>query len=158
VLVNSKKQYKYEIIKVTTCKKSEKHLLEIKIVNKSQSLSYLAEDIAADNDFITGFSPLDIRSISYFATCDKYEKILAEDNIKKTFELLRADSINGNKAIKIRNKNTEKCNVILLKDFSDSDLIEKLNSQDAYQIGYLAGQEQGLKDITRLRLINSDKR
>jgi hypothetical protein len=151
-IIQLKKQHKYEIIKITTCDTSNKHLLEIKIVNKCPTLSYLAEDVAADDDFISGFSPLNIRSISYFATLDKYEKILSEDKIRKTFELLRSDSINGNKAIKISNKNTREYKVILLKDFSDSDLIDKLNSQDAYQIGYLTGQEQGLKDIKRISL------
>ena len=58
-----KKQSSYELINVSVCKKSGKHLAEIKISGKSQSITYLAEEIAKDDNFIMGFSAINIRTI-----------------------------------------------------------------------------------------------
>jgi hypothetical protein len=60
-----KRQFPYELINVSSCKQSGRHLLEIKISGKSQCISYIAEEVALDDDFIMGFSPNDIRTICY---------------------------------------------------------------------------------------------
>jgi hypothetical protein len=36
---------------------------------------------------------------------------------------------------------------------TDSNLIDELTSQDAYYLGYLAGQEQTWKDCARMRVV-----
>jgi hypothetical protein len=144
-----KRQFPYELKNTYACKETGKHLLEIKISGKSQSISYLAEEIAIDDDFITRFSPTDIRTISYLAACDKYETILQEEKIKKSYEIARSKNINGNKTILLKHKITDESIIVLLKNFANSDLIEKLDAQDVYQVGYLAGQEQFLKDNVR---------
>ena len=54
----------YEIRNVSTWPKNSRHILEIKITGKGQSISSLAEEIVVDNNFIMGFSPADIRTIT----------------------------------------------------------------------------------------------
>lgn len=149
--------FPYELIKVTSCSQTGRHLLEIKITGKSQGAYYLAEDVASDDGFISLFSPRDISVICYLAACDKYEKILEEENVKKTFELLRGSSRGGGKSIQLRNKINGEISVISLREFSDKGLIESLESKDVYQIGYLAGQEQTLKDVARLKILAGKK-
>lgn len=152
-----KKQFSYEISNVSTCKQSGKHLLEIKIFGKSQSVSSLAEEIAIDDGFLAGFSPLDIRTICYLAACDKYEKILREEKIKKSYEIIRSKVINGNKTVRLKHKDTGESIVITIKNFANCDLIDTLDPKDVYQIGYLAGQEQSWKDRMNLKIISPDK-
>lgn len=147
------KQFPYEINNVSTCKQTGKHLLEIKISGKSQSILYLAEEIAVDDGFIAGFSPADIRTMCYLAACDKYEKILREEKIKKSYEIVRSKIINGNKTVRLKHKDTGESIVITLKNFADCDLIDTLDPKDVYRIGYLAGQEQSSKDSGRLKII-----
>jgi rRNA-processing protein FCF1 len=146
-------QSAYEIGNVPICQKTGQHVIEVKITGKGQSIPCLAEEIVVDNNFIMGFAPSDIRTITYLATCDRYEKILLEEKIKKSYELIRSKSRGGNKTVQLRHKETNEHMVVSLNDFSDQDLIDKLVSQDAYYLGYLAGQEQTLKDCVRLKLI-----
>ena len=147
-------QSAYEIGNVSSCQKTGQHVIEVKITGKSQSISCLAEEIVVDNNFIMGFSPSDIRTITYLATCDRYEAILLEEKIKKSYEVIRSKNRDGNKTVQLRHKETNEQLVIALNDFSNHDLIDKLVSQDAYFLGYLAGQEQTMKDCVRLKLIS----
>lgn len=148
-----KTQSSYEILHVSTCPKTGRHFLEIKITGKSQSITYSAEEIVVDNSFILGFPPGDICTITYLATCDRYEKILQEEKISKCYELIRARSRTGEKTIHLRHKHNGEHLLIALNSFADSNIIDQLVSQDAYHLGYLAGQEQSLKDSIRLKLI-----
>lgn len=153
-----KKQFLYEVKKITVCPKTDKHLIAVKVVSKAQGMSCFAEEIVADESFLTGFSPRDIRDITYHAVCDKYEAILEKEKIKKSYELIWSRSVDGDKAVTLKNKKTDESITVALKSFTDSNLIEKLDSQDAYNLGYIAGQEQALKDILRLKIINGDKK
>jgi hypothetical protein len=150
---NLKSQFPYELVNVSTCKQSDRHLLEIKISGKSHNITYIAEELVADDDFILGFSPPDIRTICYLAASDKYEKILQDEKIKKSYQIIRSKSINGDKNIKIVHKTTGDTKLVSIKSFYDSELIENLDSKDVFHIGYLAGQEQSWKDIMRLKII-----
>jgi hypothetical protein len=147
----------YEIKCVTTCPKTSKHLIEVKIMGKSQSLVCLAEEISADDSFIMRFSPADIRAITYLAMSDRYETILEEEKIKRSYELIRSRDVKGTKTIKIKHKMTGEVSVISLQNFNDSKLIDNLEAHDAYYLGFLAGQEQTWKDCVRVKLIQSDK-
>lgn len=149
-----KQQFAYEIKKVTTCPETGKQLIKIKVIGKGQSITCPAEEIVVDNNFITGFSSIDIRTITYLATCDRYEALLKEEKIKKSYEIIRAKSRGNNKTVQIRHKETNEHRVVSLVDFTDSNLIDELASQDAYYLGYLAGQEQTWKDCVRLKVVS----
>lgn len=146
----------YEIRSVSVCEKTGQHLIEIKIIGKGQSITYLAEEIVVDNSFVTRFAPSDIRTITYLATCDRYETILREEKIKKTYEVLRSQERGGTKTVRIRHKETNEHLVVSLKAFTDQNLIDQLASHDAYYLGYLAGQEQTWRDCVRLKMISSE--
>jgi hypothetical protein len=152
-----KHQPAYEVNNVSICPKTGNHLLEVKITGKSQSTHYLAEEIVVDNNFLLSFSSSDIRTITYLATSDRYETILREEKIKKSYEIIRGRSNKGNKQIQIKNKLTNEIRVISLCAFNDPELIDSLNSQDAYHLGYLAGQEQTWKDCVRLKIISKER-
>lgn len=149
-----KKQSAYEIKNISACQKSGQHIIEIKVAGKGQSILCLAEEIVVDNNFIMGFAPFDIRTITYLATCDHYEAILRAEKIKKSYEVLRSKNRGGNKTVQLRHKETNEHIIISLSDFSDGNLIDQLKSQDAYYLGYLAGQAQTWKDCVRLKFIS----
>lgn len=44
-----------------------------------------------------------------------------------------------------------------IKKSADQDLIDNLESKDAYHLGYLAGQEQTFRDFACLKLLSSKK-
>lgn len=152
-----KNQFAYELKVTTPCPKTGKHRVEVKIAGKSQRLNYYADEVAADNKFLSGFCPADIRIIVYLATSDKYEAILEEKKIKKKFEMIRSKTINGNKTVQFRDKKTGNHIIKTLKDFDDVNIIESLSSHEAYKLGYLAGQEQSWIVSHRLKLITCDK-
>lgn len=155
---NLNSSFPYEIANVTSCRQSGKHLLDIKITGKCQGIHYLAEEIASDDAFLESFSPTDIRMICYLAACDKYEKILEKEKIKKIYSLLRSSSINGKKSIQLHNKINDEITVIPLREFIDRDIIEKLDPNDVYQVGYMAGQEQTMKDMAKIKVISNNHR
>ena len=148
-----KKQSAFEIKYISTCPTTMRHLIEVKINGKGQSISCMAEEIASDHNFLAGFPPADIRTITYLATSDKYEAILREEKIKKSYEIIRSKSINNKKNILIRNKFTGETFRKSILDFSDQDLIDHLDPRDAHHLGYLAGQEQTFRDLIRLQTI-----
>lgn len=148
-----KNQYAFEVMKVSTCSKTHQHKLEIKIIGKGQCVYYSVEEIVADNNFLIKFSPADIRTITYLAACGRFEAILEKEKITKSYEIIRSGNRKGQKTIQLKDKYTHEHIIVSLKDFGSSDLIDKLNSQDAYSIGYLAGQEQTWKDTARIKLI-----
>ncbi len=155
---NLNSSFPYEITNVSSCCRTGKHLLEIKVSGKCHGINYLAEEVASDDSLLESFSPTDIRMICYLAACDKYEKILEDEKIKKIYSLLRSKSINGKKSIQLHNKINDEITVIPLREFIDRDIIEKLDPHDVYQVGYMAGQEQTLKDMTKLKVITSNHR
>src|SRR5579872_4854635 len=100
--IQFKKQYAFELKNISTCSETMGHLIEVKVNGKGQSISCLVEEIISDDDFVAGFSPVYIRTITYLATCDKYEAILREEKIKKTYEIIRSKNIYDKKTIMIR--------------------------------------------------------
>lgn len=108
-----------------------------------------------DIHFLMGFSAADIHTITYFATCDRYEAILKEEKLKKVYELIHSRSKNGEKTIQLRHKITNEISTFL-RDFANLNLIDSITSADAYHLGYLAGQEQTWKDYVRLKLISNN--
>src|SRR3990167_3023012 len=152
-----KNQFAYELKVITPCPITGKHRVQVKITGKSQRLNYYADEVASDNNFLSGFCPTDIRTIVYLATSDKYEAILKEEKVKKTLEMIRSKNINGNKTVQFRDKETGNHIIKTLTDFNDINIIDKLSSHEAYKLGYLAGQEQSCVASRRLKLITCDK-
>jgi hypothetical protein len=130
-------------------------MVEAKVIGKGQSISCLAQEILADNDFIVCFSPADIRTITCFAMTDKYETILYQEKIKKSYDIIRSKDMSGKKSITIKNKLTGDLIVKSISDFADGDLIDNLESKDAYHLGYLAGQEQIFRNFAHIKLLSS---
>lgn len=155
VFTQFKTQSAYEIRNVFVCQKTGKQIVEVKITGKSNSIVCSAAEIAEDDSFIGCFSPLDIRTITYLATCDQYEIFLQKEKMRNPYEIIRSKKNNhGDKTIKLRHKETNEYRVVSVADFVDQNLINDLSSQDAYYLGYLAGQEQSWKDCVRLKLIS----
>ncbi len=151
----SNSQPAYEIKNISISPETSKHIIEMKLIGKAQSITCTAEDIAGDNNFIMRFSPADIRTITYYATADRYELMLNQVNNSRSYEIIRSKNINGNKTVQLRNKLTNENIIMPLKEFSKSDLIDELNSEDVYYLGYLSGQEQALRDYSRMKLITT---
>ena len=86
---------------------------------------------------------------------DKYESILYQEKIKKSYDIIRSKDMSGKKSIIIKNKLTGDLIVKSISDFADGDLIDNLESKDAYHLGYLAGQEQIFRNFAHLKLLSS---
>jgi hypothetical protein len=127
------------------------------VVGKGQSVIYPAREIMADDSFINSFAPADIKTITCFAMSDKYEAIFQEKKLSKSHEIIRSKNIDGKKTVLFRNKMTGESVVKYISNFVDEDLIDNLESKDAYQLGYLAGQEQSSRDFARLKILSSKK-
>lgn len=155
ILSQFKNQYAFELKDATICSLTSKHIIEIKVIGKGQSISCLAENVVADDNFLIGFSPCDIRTIVCLAMTDKYEAILQQEKIKKSHELIRSQSKRGEKTIVIRNKLTGHSSIESISNLANGDIINDLESQDAYYLGYLAGQEQIFRNFAHLKMTSS---
>jgi len=152
-----KKQYAFELKNITTCSKTGRHLVEVKIIGKGQSILCVAQDILSDADFIVGFSQKDVSLITSYAISDQYESFIYQEKIKKAYEIIRSKNQGGKKTVLIRHKLTGDSIIKSLSDFADEDLINHLESKDAYYLGYQAGQEQTFRDFARLKAVSSKK-
>lgn len=157
VFAQFEKQHAFELKNILTCPKTAKHLVNVKVIGKGQDISCLAEEIIADNSFVMGFSQTDVRTIAYLATTDRYEAILREEKIRKSYEIIRSKNLNGKKSVVIRNMLTGDSVLKEIQGLDDNELIENLKSKDAYHLGYLAGQEKTFQEFARLRVLSSKK-
>src|ERR1700722_8777186 len=69
----TQQSYLYKIIDKETCKKTNEEVLRIQVAGKNVFLKMTPKEIAADDDMLRGFSPLDVRTITYFACKEHFE-------------------------------------------------------------------------------------
>lgn len=128
--------------------------IRVHVVGTDKTIELSPKDIIADDALIEGFAKKDIRTISYYA-CKEINKPTLKivshsfsDRLKKIIFFLK--NAKTNEQIE-----DTASNISLNKE-----MIMQLSSEDAHRIGYLCGNEDGIKEkemIYKLKNKNSRK-
>lgn len=152
----------FELVEFKEDPNSLKTILFYKVVNKATfPLSALAEHLVEDNELISMFSQLDVRTITFFATKDK----LMSQNCKNKniYEIImQAYSEDGEAKIIFKDLQTNQTKIKLAKKiFSNETLFSKFDKKDLLQIGYLVGyheHEQNMISMSKTDSANEKQR
>ena len=69
----TQKTYLYKIVDKEICKNTNEELFIVQVAGKNAFLKMPPKEIAADDSMPRGFSPLDVRTITYFACKAHFE-------------------------------------------------------------------------------------
>jgi hypothetical protein len=135
------KIYFYKIVDKITCKKTGEEKFVVQIAGKNVFLQLTPQQLMYDDLMLRGFSPLDIRTITY--TACQQEKI---QPIKKPFFKVIAQFFSTDRhremfTLKTEGTTTE-INQSAQEISNDPALIKQLGAEDAHRVGYVAGVEQ----------------
>ena len=146
-----KNQYPYEVFDISFEPKKNKHRIEVKLSGKALSDFFWAEDLASSKKYLEKFSPKDLQTITYLATCDHFSNKIFEP----MYRIFRVNSSkNSKKKIGIENIFTGKKEIKGIDEITaNSDFLTRMHFLDVFQIGYLIGQEQAKKNA---KLVNKD--
>jgi hypothetical protein len=148
--------FSYKIIDKEFCKKSNTEKLVIQVMGKNAFISIAPQELMLDEYLLRGFSPLDVRTITYLALNNSqslpkrsFYKIISQFfSSKKNQEMLTIQNLNANTFITKSAQEISK----------DPSLIKKLEPEDAHRIGYITGTEQILQENTALNEIKHDNK
>jgi hypothetical protein len=136
----------YKIVGKEFCKKTNEEKLAIQVAGKSVFVHFTPHELVKDEVTLKGFSPLDVRTITYLA-CNAEQRLKS----KKPLYQIVAQFFSRNKGEETFIIQSEKENKRIIKSAqeisSNPHLIDGLNSQDAHRIGYVSGSEQVATEI-----------
>ena len=134
--------FAYKIVDKVKCTKTGEEIFVIQIAGKNAFLHLSPHDLVRDDAMLRGFSPLDIRTITYIAC--HIEKPAREES--KSLYRIVAQFFSRTKKSEMFTIQPINETVQITKSAqdisSDPILIRKLGPEDAHRIGYVTGAEQ----------------
>ncbi len=143
--------YAYKIVKRKENNVTGEEKFVIQLTNKKVFFELSPEKIVLDEKMLRGFSPLDIRTITYYA-CKKMDldKIPKKESpITRIYRVVAQVFSRHSKQEMITLENEETGNVISqpVQTISNSpEMIDKMSPKDAHLVGFVAGSEVATKD------------
>jgi hypothetical protein len=137
--------YDYKVVNKELCKKTNKEILVIQVTGKNVLFKMSPKEIVEDDLLLQGFSPLDVRTITYFS-CKEFFKENCQDDANPN-RLYRINAFTFYHKLKkqmlvIEKLKTEVYITTTLQNISSNfEMIEGFSPKDAYSIGYAAGME-----------------
>lgn len=129
----------YRIVSITQ-NTHDNYEVTVQVIGAASVLKMKPEEILADDDLTSRFSPLDVRTLTYLGYLDinspKYKILarrLSEKDNKIVFALLKKGS--KNPEIKVASEISQ-----------NSDILKQLNRDDAHMVSYIAGTEHMLEE------------
>jgi endo-alpha-1,4-polygalactosaminidase (GH114 family) len=144
--------YFYKVIDKEICKKRNEKMLVIQVAGKNVFLKMSPKEIAADDDMLRGFSPLDIRTIIYFA-CKKHfeakQQKAAEPKRNILYRIVAQTFLRRQKKQMLVIEQVDQAEVITTSVQAASnnpEMIDGFSPRDAHRVGYAAGVEAVLHE------------
>lgn len=140
--------YVYKIVGKEKCKKTGEEKLTVQVAGKNVFLQFTPKELVMDETMLKGFSPLDVRTITYLALqTDKPKqkklfRIIAQFFSRQRKEEMFVIQADGDNA-QITKSAQELSN--------DPHVIQNFDPQDAHRIGFIAGSEQVAAEEEELR-------
>jgi hypothetical protein len=139
--------YLYKIIDKEICKKTSEELLLVQVAGKNVFLKMSPKEIAADDAMLRGFSPLDVRTITYFACKEHFEtkqQKSAEPKQNILYRIITQTFSRRQKKQMVVIEQINQAEVITtsVQTISNNpEMIDGFSPRDAHQVGYAAGME-----------------
>jgi len=143
----SQATFLYKIVDKEMCKKTSQEIFLIQVAGKNVFLRMSPKEIAADDVMLKGFSPLDVRTITYFACKEHFEAIQQKAHQPKQNILYRIAAMTFSRRQKkqmlvIAQENKGEIITTSVTNVSNNpEMIEGFSPRDAHKIGYAAGVE-----------------
>jgi hypothetical protein len=135
----------YKIAGKEKCEKTGEEQFVIQVDGKNAFLKLSPNELMRDEAMLRGFTPLDVRTITYLAC--HIEKPIKEN---KSLYRIIAQFFSKNRNEEMFTIQTENNIVRIVKSAqeisSDPALINKFDPEDAHRIGYVTGTEQTVSD------------
>ncbi len=149
----SPQNFIYKIAGKEKCKKSSEEKLVVQVVGKNVFIKLTPIELMNDEAMLKGFSPLDVRTITYLACHTGKEKKSLYRIVAQFFSKTRNEEM-----FTIQAESDAMQIVKSAQELSsDPELINKFASQDAHRIGYVSGVEQVVLENESFKKINEDK-
>ncbi len=149
---NISPNYIYKISGQERSKKNGEELLIVQIVGKDVFTRISPRELVADTAILSGFSQLDVRTITYLAY--QHQKRKTEKQPESKFKIL-AQFFSRDKQkemLLIKEKYKETQIVKSVQEISNNpEFIKKFSPLDAHTIGFVAGMEQAINDIEKIQ-------
>lgn len=133
--------YMYKIVGKDLCEQTKEEKLIIQIAGKNAFMHVTPKQLMLDEGTLRGFSPLDIRTITYLAC-----QIENAPKEKKWLYRVIAQFFSKNRKEEMfiiqTSSNTSQITKSAQEISSDPELINKFHPEDAHKIGYISGTEQ----------------
>ncbi len=156
--LQQKQTYPYKVIGKEECQKTGVEKLCIQVAGKNVFLYFVPQELVKDEEMLNGFSPLDVRTITYMAL-EKLEqgRSIEIDGLYKIEKQYFSDRKEKEMFV-FRYQDKDKSIARSAQELTcDSSFIKNFNSLDANRIGYIAGYEQALIDNKLHKSSKSDK-
>jgi hypothetical protein len=143
----TQKTYLYKIVDREICKKTNEELFLVQMTGKNVFLKMSPKEIAADDNMLQGFSPLDIRTITYFACKEHFEtrqQKAVEPKRNILYRIVAQTFSRRQKKQMLVIEQTHKVEVLTtsVQTVSNNpEMIDGFSPRDAHQVGYAAGIE-----------------
>jgi hypothetical protein len=142
VRAEATQSYIYKITGSEKCKKTGEEKLVIQVARKNVFMTVSPKELVKDENTLRGFSPLDVRTITYLALHPDNKKNLLP---KKPFYKIISQFFSRTRQEEMFTIQEAGSNIRITKSAreisSSSELIDKFDVQDAHRIGYIAGAE-----------------
>lgn len=125
--------HKYKLVDWFDKNNSSKGVCRISILGTGNYADYPTETIVADEEFLMGFHPMDIFTITNLASYEAMRpknKLMRIDHIRNYFTILT--------------ENNEELSIDILNVEKVMEIINKLSPLDAYRVGRLAGDNDSV--------------
>jgi hypothetical protein len=129
----------YRVVEITENNKGL-YSTKVQIIGTRQFFTMKPEEILADDKLTAAFHPLDIRLLTYLGYC----------GINTPQYKILAKKILANEKIQFALYDNQKDSVMILDDTNlqtiDDEMIKKLKSKDAYDLGFSNGRKSILEE------------
>jgi hypothetical protein len=140
----------YKIVGKEICKDTSNELFVIQVYGKNVFLRMTPNELAADDKMLSGFSALDVRTITYFACkehlkSDQQKTPQSKQNVLYRIIAMTFSRRHKKQMLVIEQENKAEIISASVSDISKNpEMIDGFSSRDAHQIGYVAGIEATL--------------
>jgi len=140
----------YKIVGKEICKDTSNELFVIQVYGKNVFLRMTSKELAADDKMLSGFSPLDVRTITYFACKEHIESNAQKaphSNRNVLYRVIAMTFSRRHKKQMLVIEQENKAEIIsdsVANISKNPEMIDGFSSRDAHRIGYAAGIEATL--------------
>lgn len=151
----TQQHYIYKIISKEQCKKTGEEKFIIQVAGKNVFLQLSPKELVRDEAMLRGFSPLDVRTITFLA-CQAEKSSKEKKSLYRIIAQFFSRTKNEEMFTIQAEGNTAQITQSAQEISSNAELVSNFSSQDAHRIGYITGAEQVAQERNIFHSLNSN--